>query len=261
MKEISVTVGKTYAVTTAGSCTVTDADGRELCTAESGSQSYFTANGRTVTISDDSASVTQATFNYALAALGLLGGGDKLPKGYTRLEFLESTGSQEINTGLPAKNITVRIKHRPFANAGGHGRPVFFCETYETVDGKGYFNYMYASAQANNKGTGYVAIIRYREQYANATFFDLPFGLLTEGEVNLEDLYVKCIVEGKGSKSAAIPSSFRDKDFGYLRLFTYKNAYIGYIYSFSANYDGIPAANYIPALDSTGGHQTIRCRC
>ena len=113
MKEIPVSVGKTYAVTTAGSCTVTDADGRELCTAESGSQSYFTANGHAVTLSDDAATVTQVNFKQALAALSLLGGGEKLPKGYTRLEFLESTGTQGIsvpynfdkNTGIEVEGL------------------------------------------------------------------------------------------------------------------------------------------------------------
>ena len=177
---------------------------------------------------------------------------DSLPMGYTRLEFLESTGSQGINTGLLAKNITARIKHRPFASAGGHGRPAFFSERYEFVNGTGYYNNMYASVQTNQKGAGYLASIGYRNKRISAGFSDSPFGLLAEGEVNLKDLFVKCTVEGKGSKSAAIPSSFRDKDFGYLRLFIYNNEYIGYIYSFDANYDGTPAANYIPALDTTG---------
>ena len=109
MKEIPVTVGKTYAVTTAGSCTVTDADGRELCTAESGSQSYFTANGYAVTLSDDAATVTQANFKSALAALGLLGGGDKLPAGYARLEFLEGNAYSYFDSNvLPTDKTVIR---------------------------------------------------------------------------------------------------------------------------------------------------------
>lgn len=111
MKEISVTVGKTYAVTTAGSCTVTDADGRELCTAESGSQSYFTANGRTVTISDDSASVTQANFKQALAALGLLGGG--IPSWLRTLKkeltSLLDKGNFELKFDNAAQKITISL--------------------------------------------------------------------------------------------------------------------------------------------------------
>lgn len=89
--EISVEPSKTYAVTTSGSCTVTDADGLELCTASSGSQAFFVATTPTVTISDDGAKVSRATFNYALAALGLLGGGaDKLPQGFSSLDFIET---------------------------------------------------------------------------------------------------------------------------------------------------------------------------
>ena len=94
--EITVEPNKMYAVTTSGSCTVIDADGLELCTASSGQQSFFVATTSTVTISDDSAKVSRANFKHAPAALGLLGGGDKLPAGYTRAEFLESTGTQKI---------------------------------------------------------------------------------------------------------------------------------------------------------------------
>lgn len=177
---------------------------------------------------------------------------ESLPLGYTRLEFLQATGGQYIYTGLPAKNITVRIKHRPFAGEGGNGRPVLYSQKYETVDGKGYFNNILVSANSNQNGLGYGVSTQYLGRLVTVQFFDLPFGLLTEGEVNLKDLFVKCTVEGKGSKSAAIPSNFRDKDFGYMGLCYFNNPYIGYVYSFSANYDGIPAANYIPALDSTG---------
>ena len=98
--EITVEPNKMYAVTTSGSCTVVDADGMELCTASSGQQSFFVATTSTVTISDDTAKVSRANFKHALAALSLLGGGDNLPSGYTRLDFLESTGSQYIDTGL-----------------------------------------------------------------------------------------------------------------------------------------------------------------
>ena len=121
--EISVEPSKTYAVTTSGSCTVTDADGLELCTASSGSQAFFVATTPTVTISDDGAKVSRATFNYALAALGLLGGGDKLPAGYTRLEFLESTGTQWVSTGIvPTSRAGFRVRlSGPLSTGSGWG--------------------------------------------------------------------------------------------------------------------------------------------
>jgi hypothetical protein len=110
--EITVEPSRTYAVTTSGSCTVTDADGLELCTASSGSQAFFVATTPTVTVSDDGAKVSRATFNYALAVAGLLGEGDKLPAGYTRVEFLQSTGGQQINTGRQATDQTcIEVKY------------------------------------------------------------------------------------------------------------------------------------------------------
>lgn len=123
--EISVEPSKTYAVTTSGSCTVTDADGLELCTASSGSQAFFVATTPTVTISDDGAKVSRATFNYALAVAGLLGGGaDKLPAGYTRVAFLAApqggvgididyvpTGQSGFHTEFEVNNSTAQYQH------------------------------------------------------------------------------------------------------------------------------------------------------
>ena len=127
--EISVEPSKTYAVTTSGSCTVTDADGLELCTASSGSQAFFVATTPTVTISDDGAKVSRATFNYALAVAGLLGGGaDKLPAGYTRVEYLASTGTQYIDTGVELNNASI-VRSR-FRVLSGHKYGFIFGARY-----------------------------------------------------------------------------------------------------------------------------------
>lgn len=177
---------------------------------------------------------------------------ESLPMGYTRLEFLESTGTQSIATGLQNKNITVRIKHRPLANGPGSGRPAFGGQAIERIDGTTYYNQIRAYAATNLKGTGYGVEIQYRGQRIGVGLSDLPLGLLTECEVNFKDLYVNCTVYGGGSKTKSIPSDVRDKDLGSLTLCRFNLYYIGYIYSFSANYDGTPAANYIPALDTAG---------
>ena len=124
--EISVEPSKTYAVTTSGSCTVTDADGLELCTASSGSQAFFVATTPTVTISDDGAKVSRATFNYALAVAGLLGGGaDKLPAGYRRVEYLLSNGKQRV--------------HTDFYPTSQSGVEMDFCVTEETSASSWFF--------------------------------------------------------------------------------------------------------------------------
>lgn len=78
---VNVIPGKSYAVTAQAECTVTcEHQGRTytLCAVSSGAQAYFVSPIDTVTVSDDTALVTE-TFNLApqqkLALLGVLGGG------------------------------------------------------------------------------------------------------------------------------------------------------------------------------------------
>jgi hypothetical protein len=67
----NVVVGKLYTVTAADAdCTVTDAEGRTLCTASAGEQKHFTATTSTITLSDPAAALT-ATFNRAARKLRL----------------------------------------------------------------------------------------------------------------------------------------------------------------------------------------------
>lgn len=120
--ELTVEPGRTYAVTTSGSCTVTDADGLMLCTASAGAQAYFVATSGTVTVSDVSAKVVKANFSCALAG-STAGGGDKLPDGYTRAEFLESDGTQYIDTGLTGCDSTSFVEFSGVAK--GYGKRAF----------------------------------------------------------------------------------------------------------------------------------------
>lgn len=112
MKQITTDPGAVYCVYTTSGCTVTDtATGCTLMTAEPGQPNYFAATGHSVTLSDADATCLRPRFKSAPAALGLLGGGDKLPAGYTRVEFLESTGTQYIDTLLkPVANMSIRTK-------------------------------------------------------------------------------------------------------------------------------------------------------
>ncbi len=91
----------TYVVYTDTVCKVTDTEtGRELTTAVPGVPNYFSAMGSSVTLSDDAAFIMKPVFKCAPDAMGLLVGGPKLPAGYTKLDFLESTGTQYIDTGV-----------------------------------------------------------------------------------------------------------------------------------------------------------------
>lgn len=68
------TIGKTYTVTTASECTVTDSNGLVLCTATAGEQKAFVATTSTISFSDESATVTEV-FKGALALGGSGGSG------------------------------------------------------------------------------------------------------------------------------------------------------------------------------------------
>lgn len=78
--EKTLVPGKTYTVTTASECSVTDSNGLVLCTASAGEQKAFVATTTTITFSDDSATVT-AVFKGApaLGGSGGSGGGSGTP--------------------------------------------------------------------------------------------------------------------------------------------------------------------------------------
>ena len=106
--QYKISVGSLYTVTAAAEeCVVTDAAGRIIATVQPGEQRTFTASTSTVELSDAAAALTALASNFkrAASALGLLGGGVKseLPAGYLRAEFLESTGTQYIDTGEPVQ--------------------------------------------------------------------------------------------------------------------------------------------------------------
>ena len=105
--ERNVTVKKWYVVSGTAGDTVTSPDGSKIfCTVPEGGQGIFYATSPKVVTSDDSVEVVETNFNSApvkLKLLGLLGGGVStgLPSGYLAAEFLESTGTQYIKTGVP----------------------------------------------------------------------------------------------------------------------------------------------------------------
>ena len=94
--EYATIAGNYYTITSKSGCSVTDATGTLNMTVDAGGQLTVQAPSDKLVLDDEQAIIFKANFNHALAALGLLGGGDKLPAGYTRLEFLESTGTQVI---------------------------------------------------------------------------------------------------------------------------------------------------------------------
>ena len=104
--EIDVAFHKWHVVAGPVGGTVTSVDGsKTFCTIPEGGQGTFYATVTKVVTSDDSITVDEVVnFNSApvkLKLLGLLGGGaSTLPSGYLQTEFLESTGTQYIHTGI-----------------------------------------------------------------------------------------------------------------------------------------------------------------
>ena len=177
-----------------------------------------------------------------------------LPYGYTKADFLESTGTQYINTLLRAENLSLNVKFKAFKNGSGEGLGVCGCQFSETIDGTTYFNKEHVSVQSNsNSKTGYHCGIKYGNTYGYATFYNSELNLLCEADINMKDLQSKLIVETFGTKIQQIPNNTRGLNFGLMKLFSGpQGGHVGHIYSFSANYDGIPAANYVPAIDPSG---------
>ena len=98
--EYKTIAGNYYTITSKSGCSVTDATGTLSMTVDAGGQLTVQAPSDKLVYDDEQAIVFKANFKHALAVAGLLGGGDKLPAGYTRLEFLESTGAQWFDSGI-----------------------------------------------------------------------------------------------------------------------------------------------------------------
>lgn len=119
--EYSTLAGNYYTITSKSGCSVTDATGTLNETVEAGKQLTVQAPSDKLIYDDEQAIVFKANFNCALAALGLLGGGtDKLPAGYVRADFLESTGTQYIMTGFfPDDSAAIELDVTPVAAPEG----------------------------------------------------------------------------------------------------------------------------------------------
>lgn len=100
MQSIDTIPGKWYAVTSASGCSVTLEDGTLVKECEA-PQDFFNAPSGKALVSDDAA-IVRETFKLApqqkLALMGVLGGNDGLPAGYTRVEWLESPFDEPLNS-------------------------------------------------------------------------------------------------------------------------------------------------------------------
>ena len=242
----------TYTVYTLTGCTVT-APGFPSFSVECvpGAANAFTAPGMQVEITDPEATmVLVKTFNSALAALGLLGGGKNiLPSGYTRLEYLESTGTEHINTWLKttgSQKIGLDVLATSWAN----------------------MNYVFGSENAAgnvafsmNYFDGYGTAGRYRYG-SQAAYFQMNAHQL---DVRYRYVFDENVVYRNGEVAQFLEDfTFTKEEFTSereLKLFTCWHPGSGLfkaagkrVYSFSV-FDkaaGVLLLNFIPALDETG---------
>lgn len=157
MKEETTKAGRLYGVCSAGECIVTDAEtGLVLANLNGSKQEAFFAIGSKVYVSDDAAVVTEA-FNLApcrgaVAMMLLRKAGGLLPKGFTELEYLESSGTQYIDTGI-ATDGTYTVRAKMQISSGSAWGRAFKTSDYDiggcsfcrflTVSGYYYLHFLY----------------------------------------------------------------------------------------------------------------------
>lgn len=169
-----------------------------------------------------------------------------LPKGYTRIDFLESHGTNEyINTGLKFNNNSrIEVIGTPIADQG------WICSFYNT--GKdistspthGYWwdynngevpRYVYGtdSIWGYSHGGFNLGVKRHVVQDANKFYLNGKLMATFAEQEPFEDAEVCYLFRLNGSNAAGRPSYQR-------------------IYMFKAETDGVKQCDYIPAIDSTG---------
>lgn len=175
----------------------------------------------------------------------------KMPYGYRRVAFLESTGTQYIKTGLKADRLNSIVDFMPFsATNGGSGSYYLGCWNRNS-------NYQIGAQQYNNNIQGVITMLKINNT-ENKVQFGIESGTRITGEINFSEKFIRM-----GTEKLEIPDLI---NYPYPNTTVYlfaqntvgasnnaeggsQNIPRGRIYSFKANYDGIPAADYIPCLD------------
>ena len=177
---------------------------------------------------------------------------EKLPSGYTKVEFLESTGTQYIKTEVDPHHLSYKIVFDGF-NGSSSGLQLFGVEKYTSPN-----YYWYGTViQINNNGIGFNTTVPAKEE-GNVTLsiYDNPKGSRGVSEVNFNENYIY----GKGASGEAQKSvvDYTDRILATqtsCSLFANQdgvNKCKARVYSLQGNYHGIEAMNFIPAIDSDG---------
>ena len=178
---------------------------------------------------------------------------DSLPLGYTRLEYLESTGTQYISTGLRANQLSLSITFRKYNYSGSDGLTIVGAQS--ALIGGVRYKITANAARA-------VAWIFENEGVVewSMTSSDTEGDLFTV-VVDFTTMTIK-IDNPDRPREWPINERFAQlADTIYMDLFAHGGTtpqavggrgILAKVYSFTAHYVGLAAANYVPALDHTG---------
>ena len=238
--------GYVYTVYTAEGCTVT-APGVPAfsVTCSPGMANSFTAPGDKVEISDPAATlVAVRTFNGALAALGLRGGGNILPAGYTRLDYLEGTGTQYINTGLPSSNKTA-------VRAVAMVTPYAGATIYHRLFGSDTATDPRLTLTLTVRETG----VTFGSRFGSASRSFSSGITNADLEASAFEYYVSASsagVVGKKEQTNLLDAEWQCEV--QTQLFCWESSMCakGRVYSFTMKEAGVLKLNFVPALDPTG---------
>ena len=252
MKERETFPGKTYAVTSPNGCTVTTEAGITLAEIEAGKQGYFVAVGGKVLLSDDAAILTQL-FKLApqqrLALLGVLGGGTGLPAGYKQVEYLESTGTQYIDTLYnPCWDSEIKLDAHFIQNVAS---TIFSAvERKNESDGEGWKNSYFVTAYVDD--TGWLVFGNSIPGFAVAI---MPAHTRNIYSLNKKEITVN------GQSVGFVPVQPLDyrcpvSAYLYARHYALSDSpellTAGRIYDLKISENGQPKVHLIPCLDTTG---------
>lgn len=258
---MQVNPGTWYVVTTDSSCTVTDANGKTLCTAVAGTQKPFLATTMEVTLSDTGATVTKSTFNTALALLGQPSGGGSAPEvapGYMLLAFNENkNGKAYVDLGI-AHSATTGAKYKVWSNAAAYGvlagnmkttadtntfYPLVIYKRFVGINVKGGY-YLLKDGSFASSGSSLNASIAYSAS-----------GETLEGHINWQNdgqIRFRCASFTESRlMPAAVPASIRTLYLGIQGAIGY-NGYVGRIYNFSLSEGTSIISACVPAVSPSG---------
>ncbi|MBQ8238925.1 MAG: hypothetical protein IJZ39_12370 [Oscillospiraceae bacterium] len=236
MKQIDSIAGKCYIATAPNGGTVTDEAGRTLATVEAGEQKAVWGTDGKLYLSDDDGKLVLATFKSPLLALRLLGQGENaLPAGYTRAEFLESTGTQRISV---ARSLTVAADCR------------FTVKAQNT--GTGWQHAFGARVAANSKefGVTYNVAGGSAQVGLGGSVVSIPCALTEVHEVSA-DAAKGTVVCGDETRSITSASSSMSS-IGVFQRAGVSTSFTGRIFKASIFNEGKQFLQLVPALDPNG---------